>query len=260
MFADCTDGAFSAYRFLEAVGFVVGYVYNQFICVDTKTYIMLAVHILGTVLYYITELVHKMDSMPLKQKEEWKQSFRYIVSLLRPRRFPRTKFSIQKSTWTMNIAFFLSWTSISGLTIIQASVIGLVGTVGLSLNFAFSIVGATLMAPMLIRLIGCKKSIALGLSSVVLWELSNLYPHWGTVVPTSVLTGIAMGPMFAGQGAYLTQQGVAYAGLSGEDEEAAIGRFFGLFYCTFLSCKLSFKVGHCDIECSIFANIFLPTI
>lgn len=79
----------------------------------------------------------------------------------------RAKFSITKSQWAVNIAFFLAWTSIAGLTIIQSSVIGLVGTIGLSLNFAFSILGATVVAPLSIRFLGCKRSMILGLASIV---------------------------------------------------------------------------------------------
>ena len=59
MFVENTEGAFSAYRFFEAIGFVLGYVYNKFICVDTKTYILMALHVIGSALYYLTEYVNK---------------------------------------------------------------------------------------------------------------------------------------------------------------------------------------------------------
>ena len=149
----------------------------------------------------------------------------------------RKKFSITKSQWAVNMAFFLAWTSIAGLTIIQSSVIGLEGTIGLSLNFAFSIFGATLVAPLCLRFIGCKKSMIVGLSTVLIYEASNFYPHWGTIVPASIISGLGIGPMFAAQGTYLTQQAINYGVLNGEEDEAVIGRFFGLFFCVFLSCK-----------------------
>ena len=58
MFPDDTEGAFAAYRFFEAVGFVLGYVYNSAICMDLKIYILMAFHIVGSLLYYVTEYIH----------------------------------------------------------------------------------------------------------------------------------------------------------------------------------------------------------
>lgn len=59
MFSDNPEGAFSTYRFWEAVGMVIGYVYTTLICVSTKIYIQLVVFILGVIGYYIGEYMHK---------------------------------------------------------------------------------------------------------------------------------------------------------------------------------------------------------
>lgn len=59
MFSDNPEGAFSTYRFWEAVGMVIGYVYTTLICVSTKIYIQLIIFILGIIGYYIGEYMHK---------------------------------------------------------------------------------------------------------------------------------------------------------------------------------------------------------
>lgn len=152
-------------------------------------------------------------------------------------RYTQNKRAIIRSVWGVSLGFFCTWNAVSGLSIIQSSIIGQVGVIGLSLQFSFSIIGCAVVAPIVTKLFGYKHCMIAGFICVMLWEASNMYPSYWTVVPGSILSGIAMGPMFAGQGSYLTLQGNNYAQLSDEEPEAVIGRFFGIFFFSLLLCK-----------------------
>lgn len=137
---------------------------------------------------------------------------------------------IWKSVSGVTLGFFLTWCAVAGLSIIQSSVIGQVGTIGLSFNFALSVVGCTVLAPMAGQMIGYKYSMIVGFVCIMLWEATNLYPVYWTVIPGAIVSGAAMGCMWANQGSYISQQGHIFAKLTGEDSQAVIGRFFGIFF------------------------------
>ena len=62
------------------------------------------------------------------------------------------------------------------------------------------------------------------------WMTANGYPSWGTLVPTSVLVGLAAAPLWTAQCSYFTLVAGKYARFSGELEEAVVSRFFGIFF------------------------------
>ena len=49
------EAAFANYRMWESLGFVIGFAYSNFICLDFKIYILLAMLVLTTVTYPIVE-------------------------------------------------------------------------------------------------------------------------------------------------------------------------------------------------------------
>ena len=59
MFHDNTKGAFAAFRFWEGIGLVTGYLFNSFLCVDTKIYSLLALLASGVIGYFLTEKVQR---------------------------------------------------------------------------------------------------------------------------------------------------------------------------------------------------------
>ena len=97
-------------------------------------------------------------------------------------------------------AFFLMFTAYIGLVVVQSSIVGPIGTIGMGLNFAASILGCLGLAPLMVSTLGCKRCMVLGGVSYWLWMLANFYPTWYTVWPTCLLSGIAFGPLFTAQG------------------------------------------------------------
>jgi len=57
-FPDNQEAAFSNYRLWESLGFVVAFAYGNFICINVKLYILLAVLALGMLGYFMAEISH----------------------------------------------------------------------------------------------------------------------------------------------------------------------------------------------------------
>ena len=148
---------------------------------------------------------------------------------------------IYKDIYICNIAFFLLFSSFAGLSIIQSSVVGPIGTIGLGTNFGFSIFSCLVLSPLIIRLIGCKYTMVICFLGFLLWMSSNFYPTWGTVLPSAAINGLANGPIWTAQATYFTKQGLRYADISGEGAEGVVAKFFGLFFCFLMFGKYIFR-------------------
>lgn len=109
------------------------------------------------------------------------------------------------------------------------------GTTSLSVVYGSLIVSCVFLPSLLIGTIGCKRTIAVCFVPYVLYMIANLYARWGTLIPASVLMGLAAAPLWAAKCTYLTELGKRYAAVSVLTEEAAINRFFGIFFMAFQS-------------------------
>ncbi|KAG7460982.1 hypothetical protein MATL_G00204680 [Megalops atlanticus] len=64
LFPNHKEAAFANYRMWESVGFVIAFAYSNFICLDTKLYILIAVLILSMVLYVWVEFEEHKNPTP----------------------------------------------------------------------------------------------------------------------------------------------------------------------------------------------------
>ncbi|XP_003702461.1 UNC93-like protein [Megachile rotundata] len=60
------EAAFSNYRLWESAGFVIAYAYSTHLCARMKLYVMLTVLLVGTMGYFIVELLHRRKQRRLK--------------------------------------------------------------------------------------------------------------------------------------------------------------------------------------------------
>ncbi|XP_071997274.1 protein unc-93 homolog A isoform X3 [Engystomops pustulosus] len=70
LFDDHKEAAFANYRLWESLGFVIAYGYSTFLCVSVKLYILLAVLVLGMVLYaYVEHREKKKESSKMVERD-----------------------------------------------------------------------------------------------------------------------------------------------------------------------------------------------
>ena len=114
--------------------------------------------------------------------------------------------------------FGLSWSWLTvfgaflGIQALQSSInqeanLGLTSLCVLNGFFALS----TLITPTIIRLIGTKYALIGGYVVFFLYTLSNVYPHWYTLIPSSFLLGVAHGPAWASLNTHATNVAIKYA-------------------------------------------------
>lgn len=146
----------------------------------------------------------------------------------------KMKFRIYKNLCVNIAAYFILYSSFIGLAVIQSSVVGNIGTTSLALNFGASIIGCLILAPPMLRLLGCKVATLVSFVCWACWMASNYYPTWGTVIPAAIISGLAVGPIFAAQGEYVANNCVRLAKLTGRTEESVINNWFGIVFCFLL--------------------------
>ena len=114
--------------------------------------------------------------------------------------------------------FGLSWSLLAvfgaffGIQALQSSInqeanLGLTSLCVVNGFYALS----TLITPTVIRLIGTKYALIGGYVVFFLYTLSNVYPHWYTLIPSSFLIGVAQGPAWASLNTHATNVAIKYA-------------------------------------------------
>lgn len=70
LFHDNQEAAFSNYRLWESLGFVISFALSSFLCVSAKIYILIAVLVIGMVLYVVIEIDHKNSSKSFNTQQK----------------------------------------------------------------------------------------------------------------------------------------------------------------------------------------------
>ncbi|XP_057970789.1 UNC93-like protein 3 [Malania oleifera] len=104
----------------------------------------------------------------------------------------------------------------------------------LYLSFTFF----SLVASLVVRVLGTKNALVLGTTGYWLFIAANLKPSWYTMVPASLYLGFAASIIWVGQGTYLTSTAHSHAIDCNLHEGAVIGNFNGEFWGMFASHQL----------------------
>ena len=87
---------------------------------------------------------------------------------------------------------------------------------------------STLITPTIIRLAGTKYSLIGGYVVFLLYTISNAYPSWYTLIPSSFLLGIAFGPVWASLNTHATNVAIKYATVFNQKAQHLIILFSGV--------------------------------
>ena len=87
---------------------------------------------------------------------------------------------------------------------------------------------STLVTPTIIRLAGTKYALIGGYVVFLLYTISNAYPSWYTLIPSSFLLGIAFGPVWASLNTHATNVAIKYAPAFNQKAQHLIINFSGV--------------------------------
>ncbi len=149
---------------------------------------------------------------------------------------PLTKRKHRRYLFGLAVAFMLTFTAYGSLQNLQSSLNydnGL-GLASLSVIYGCLTVSC-LLAPVVIRALGTKWTIVVGLTSYILYTAANFYPEFYTLIPAAALLGVAAGPLWAAQGTYLTTLAISLSDYINDVPETVINQFNGIFFLFFQS-------------------------
>ncbi|CAL1287424.1 unnamed protein product [Larinioides sclopetarius] len=125
--------------------------------------------------------------------------------------------------------FFLGFQSLSNLQTSMNSYKG-IGVESQVLIYAASMISCILLPKLLIKTIGCKWTIVSMFLCSVPYFVSNYKPSFGFFMPSSILMGIAIGPLNTAGAFYIDEMSLRYYTINTSDSmETILARFFGLW-------------------------------
>ncbi|XP_006429050.2 UNC93-like protein 3 isoform X1 [Citrus clementina] len=111
---------------------------------------------------------------------------------------------------------------------------GNLGTISLGILYT-SFTCFSLVASLVVRVLGSKNALILGTTGYWLFVAANLFPSWYTMVPASLYLGFAASIIWVGEGTYLTSAALSHASNHKLHEGTVIGSFNGEFWGMFAS-------------------------
>lgn len=145
---------------------------------------------------------------------------------------PMSKRRVLKNLYVMSFAlfmFFLGFMALSNLESTMNSEKGL-GTDSQAAIYISSMVAALLLPELMVKSIGCKKTLIISVLCSIPYIASNFYPRWETLMPTAVLLGLSAGPLTTSQAFYNNELALRYQKeSSSEDVEVVMAKFFGFY-------------------------------
>lgn len=142
-----------------------------------------------------------------------------------------------KNVLVVSVGFLSLFTAYGGLQSLQSSLNAEqgMGVASLSVIYASIIVSSMFLPPIMIKNLGCKWTIVVGMACYVSYSFGNLYPGWYTLIPTSVILGLGGSPLWSAKCTYLTISGNVQAAKDGNRGSDVINQYFGIFFFIFQS-------------------------
>nr|CAB3267513.1 protein unc-93 homolog A-like [Phallusia mammillata] len=134
------------------------------------------------------------------------------------------------------------------------------GTASLAVIYSTFIISALFLPSYIIKFIGCRWTMVVSLCGYVTYPLANFYPHWGTLIPSSVLVGLSAAPLWSAKCTYLTTSASRYAKLTDDTTDAVIHKFFGVFFLFFQTSQIIGNlISSFVLSSNAISNLEFPT-
>ncbi|TMS35001.1 hypothetical protein L596_002488 [Steinernema carpocapsae] len=132
--------------------------------------------------------------------------------------------------WIISCAFLFLFTAFHGLQNLQTSVNGDLGADSLCVFYISLAISSLFVPSFMINRLGCKMTLVYAIIVYILYMAANFLPRYYSLIPASVLGGIAGSCLWAAKCVYITESGIKYAKLNIEAQNVVIVRFFGYFF------------------------------
>lgn len=139
-----------------------------------------------------------------------------------------------KNVVGIGLSVFFVFTAFLGLQNLQSSInsSGGLGLGSLSILYVFFTISG-FISPALLKIMGTKYSLLAAYICHLIYTLANFYPSWFTLVPASLLLGVASALLWAAASSHLVQVAILVAPKLQMDQDHLISTFTGIFFCFF---------------------------
>ena len=152
----------------------------------------------------------------------------------------------------VSLSFLISYSAYVSEVSLQSSInasegLGLASLVTLYASFML----VAIVTPTTMKVLGTKYSLVIGYLMFLLYTVANYYPHWYTLIPASVLLGIAFGPIWASLNTHITAVAYQFAPSLQEETTYLVTIFNGVhvfFY------KLAYVPGNLASSIILFSG------
>ena len=136
-----------------------------------------------------------------------------------------------KNLFGLCVSYLIIFSVFQALQNLQSSINSTegLGLASLAILYACFFV-AGFVTPAIVKLLGTKYSLLLGFICHLVYTLTNYYPSWYTLIPSSILVGLASAPIWAAAHTHITKVAVEIAPALRKDLALLISRFTGIFF------------------------------
>uniref|UniRef100_A0A1I7ZTL9 Potassium channel regulatory protein unc-93 n=1 Tax=Steinernema glaseri TaxID=37863 RepID=A0A1I7ZTL9_9BILA len=145
-------------------------------------------------------------------------------------RVEKARHKLRMNLWIISLAFLFLFTAFHGLQNLQTSVNGDLGADSLCAFYISLAVSSLIVPSFIINRLGCKMTLVYAIIIYILYMAANFLPKYYSLIPASVLAGIAGSCLWAAKCVYITESGIKYAKINIEAQNVVIVRFFGYFF------------------------------
>ena len=148
--------------------------------------------------------------------------------------YSASKWKYRKNFAIICVSFILVFTAFRSVQNLQTSLNhpGRLGTIAMTCVHGTMFI-TCLFAPAFINKLTAKWTMVLGLMFYALWIAANLYPHFYTLIPTSIGVGLGQTLAWTSQVSYISRLATDYAHVSKEISDHEIYKFNGIFLACF---------------------------
>nr|CDJ90108.1 Protein of unknown function DUF895 domain containing protein [Haemonchus contortus] len=137
---------------------------------------------------------------------------------------------IKANLLIISLAFLFLFSAFNGLSNLQTSVNNELGADSLAVLYLSLAISSLFVPTYMINRLGCKLTLIVATSSHVFYMAVNIRPSYSSLIPASILAGIAGSCLWGAKCAYITEMGIRYARVNIESQNTVIVRFFGYFF------------------------------
>ena len=137
-----------------------------------------------------------------------------------------------RNLYATSISFMLVFSSFIGIQSLQSSLNATLGIASLSLTYVFYLI-VGFFTPAIVRLLTTKYALLFGYICHLIYIITNYFPEFYTLVPSSVLLGLGSGPVWAGLSTHLATTAITLAPHVMEPIDLLIAKFTGIFFFIF---------------------------